>query len=359
MMLTEHFQIHEIQNFQSILNFFTEQPGSENELVIYDLDNTILTYGHDLGTDQWFDHYFKKKISKGMSPNEAKACTLEQLTRLADTIKDLKPVEEKIPSLVKAIQARGSQSMILTSRGDYLKQATENQLQDQSLNLSFNAGAFKDIELSLEIGNGALLSNGVAYAAGQHKGHTLIEILNKINYFPKRIIFIDDKKYNLEHVFDALSNLAQPLEFIGLRYSFMDQDVKSLDPKIVRKQLEHFHNKPILSNEEALALWKLEQKHLKLKLGVKIEPEEDCVKLWGNRKSVYNALIKLDSSLRDMNDTPFFGNLNGGSDKLCWQFTMNKSKFTALKPELEAAKLLQPTQVEVPDHQHPSHQFSY
>lgn len=346
-MLAENFQIHEIQNFDSIFKFAVDDDCEEESLFIYDLDNTVLTYGHDLGTDQWFEHYLRKRISKGMTHQEAKKYTLEQLTRFAETIKDLRPVEPNIPDIIRSFQGRGCQSMILTSRGDYLKQATENQLKDPSINLSFNAGRFKDLEIALEIGNGALLSNGVAYAAGQHKGLALLEILNKINFFPKKIIFIDDKKYNHEQVQSALAMLEQSIELTCLRYGFMDQDVKTLDPKIVRKQLEHFYKKPILSNEEALALWKLEQKHLKLKLGLDFDKAIDTVTIWGNKQSTYNQLISSSLGFEKLLGFPIFGNINGGEPKLCWQFKMSTEKLKTLQEPLMKSGLLQSHQVEL------------
>ncbi|KKK63621.1 hypothetical protein LCGC14_2992420, partial [marine sediment metagenome] len=77
------------------------------ELVIFDLDNTIMEPIQELGSDQWFFHQMKKHENSGLDKNVALDETLKDwyeiqaITKVKLVEKDIKNILDKIHHLRK------------------------------------------------------------------------------------------------------------------------------------------------------------------------------------------------------------------------------------------------------------------
>ena len=87
----------------------------------------------------------------------------------------------------------------------------------------------------------------------QEKSLTLPEDLDTrpiIDFYPKKIVFIDDKEKNIIDMDEKIINY--DIEYVGLRYGFLDEKIKNFNRAISNFQLEYF--KKILTDEDAEAI---------------------------------------------------------------------------------------------------------
>jgi hypothetical protein len=119
------------------------------------------------------------------------------------------------------------------------------------LQIDFSSTAqIKETLLFVDL-QGTIYKQGIIFVGhGIEKGPALIAYLKRLNKNPKRIVVIDDKLSNIENIAKTLEPLG--IDFVGIRYSGVDDKVKAFNPKIADLQWEHF--KRILSDEEALQL---------------------------------------------------------------------------------------------------------
>lgn len=95
-----------------------------------------------------------------------------------------------------------------------------------------------------------LFMKGILFSSNHPKGDVLEAFLKKINWSPKKIIFIDDKLAYLQSVEQAAKRMG--IEFHGFHYSEHLQPSK-LDEGLALFQLKHFlENEVWLSDAEAM-----------------------------------------------------------------------------------------------------------
>ena len=102
---------------------------NQRTVVVFDLDNTLVHPGKDLGSDQWFSYLFKEKLATGSTVQAA----LEEILPLYYEVHDhilLCPVEPESPSTVSTLQKNGVITVALTSRSLPLVKRTQEQLRD-------------------------------------------------------------------------------------------------------------------------------------------------------------------------------------------------------------------------------------
>lgn len=319
---------HEIFNIAEI-----EPHIGPNDWIIWDIDNTILETTQILGSDQWFTYFLGKKQAEGLSASEAVLEALKVYVSVQNTTK-VRPVESDVLERIRRHQAQGNTVILLTSRGDYLEQATHNQMND--LDLSFNHGVFQDQVFTLEAGTEKKLSKGVIFCSGgRNKGDCLEVVLNRLDTRPEKIVFIDDK---LSYI-DTVEKMADKLgiAFVGLRYGYLDEKVAQLNVKIAAQQLEKFEH-PILSDEEAHILHRA--KHLP-KLSVHLNQEKDYALVYGLGYKNYEAMMGLELSeqLKLHRKKPKFLELDGHQE-LCFRFKFPFALLQEILPRLYQENLL-------------------
>ena len=230
--------------------------GTKNVLLVFDIDNTLLTMPHNLGSDQWFewqDHLL------GIDPESPQLMVndfgeLLNAQALLWQLIAMKPTESTLPGLIKQFQLQGFTTLLLTSRGPENHDQTLKSLHDNNyrfelsalpgkpeLNkvyLPYNRDRISDIGISKQhaIATGlgfanneqctkakygfkapcfkkprdAMYANGIFLTSGQHKGIMLQSLLHQTGFTgPNRfqaIVYVDDKKRHVERIYKTFCN---------------------------------------------------------------------------------------------------------------------------------------------------------
>jgi hypothetical protein len=206
-------------------------------LVAFDLDNTLVYPGQDLGSEQWFGYMLNQKLAAGKNRQEALAEVLPEYYKVHDHI-SLQPVESMTTSIISMLQHKGISTLALTSRSLPLIERTKVQLKE--LGISFAYCQEFDKELNIPLEKPAVLSNGIIFCNDNNKGRTLIKALQTCNSRPETVVFVDDK---LSHVLDVQKEcLLHNIHFIGIRYGKLDATAAQFDPKRAEQQYAALFN---------------------------------------------------------------------------------------------------------------------
>lgn len=178
--------------------------GAKDVLLVFDIDNTLLTSDTDLGGDFWYQWQtgelnikptIKQKLSSECLYGEAIAMLYELGTMsLTDTV---------IPSYIKDWQAKGVGVMALTSRSPQCRAATERELLRNGINLMASEPRNVDgntLNFRSSLGRETSYSNGIFMTSGLNKGEMLAHLLGRLGRSYKCIIFVDDTRKNVDAV---------------------------------------------------------------------------------------------------------------------------------------------------------------
>lgn len=236
-------EIIEVKNFKEITNYV--QP---NTLVLLDIDDTLLIPVQTLGTDVWF----LSRLQQHQQKEKDRSLALDRALAEWEAIRHLtnvKIVEAGTDALIKDMQEKQVTIMGLTTQGLALATRTIVQLKSLSIDLSKTAPSNQDCYF-INGPHGVLYRHGVLFTSGTAKGEALIKLLDAIDYHPKKIVFINDKKTHLNDVEKSVE--LKNIHFIGLRYSYSDERIANYSQKIADIQWTHSTFDHILSDEEAL-----------------------------------------------------------------------------------------------------------
>jgi len=160
-------------------------------------------------------------------------------------IQQQKLVEQEAPAIIKKIKEQHIKSIILTaSFAGQFNNSTPLELQRfeklKELGIHLINELFPNkLDLGTAVhykGAHAIYYKGILCAYGEPgkniKGPALINFLDKVQFWPKSVIMVDDKKKNLDDVCHTLHTLDPSLKFIGLEYQGTNQHLpKSIDEK--------------------------------------------------------------------------------------------------------------------------------
>lgn len=234
--------IVEHTSFDAIFNYIDENDIDTSTIVLLDIDNTLLYPPSHMGSDQWVSYQQTQNIQAGLDPHYALHAVLPLYFHLQHFM-ELQLVEDTIPFIIKKLQERGILVIGLTARSLSITQCTIDQLARNNIFLMcpFWPEIFEN-PLPLHY----RYANGIIFCKGNNKGTVLQNFFRHVEYAPSKVIFVDDKEYNLHAVSRVLPDSCQ---YIGIRYAHLDTYVESFDPVMVQLELEEFleHN-PIGSN---------------------------------------------------------------------------------------------------------------
>lgn len=239
-----HGEIIETNQLTDVLDYVTE-----NTLVVFDLDNTLIKAQQTLGSDQWFSHEINQNMKQGLDLYQA----IDNILPLYFHIQDVTAVtltEPCIPNILQKLNNMGIQTMALTTRSPQLARRTFQLLRE--VNIKFKSNISHEFILEPEFDSRHI--KHCLFVGNANKGEILSLFLKQCGLNPQRIIFIDDKINHVKNVAKAVEQL--DIEFIGLRYSGLDDEIKKFDDKIAEIQRSHLDC--ILTDEEALRLLKEE-----------------------------------------------------------------------------------------------------
>ena len=214
----------------SINDIFTYAPNNKT-LVVFDLDNTLVYSGQDLGSDPWFFHLLNEKIASGLSREEALAIVLPMYFEVYNHL-SLQPVEQDSSAVLAKLQKQGISTVALTTRSLPLVERTKVHLKEAGFNFAADKTFAQNI--SVQLAKPALLTDGIIFCNDNNKGQTLLKMLEACNCKPETILFIDDK---LSHLLDVEKEcLLNKIQFIGIRYGKLDSVAAQFNPKQAEQQ---------------------------------------------------------------------------------------------------------------------------
>lgn len=206
-------------------------------LILLDIDNTIAAPPSDLGSDQWFnDLVITICQQQGLEKKEAVQKGIELYHHIHAHI-ELKPIEAQTPSFIASLQKQNIPVLALTART--IIERTFQQLKTIAIDFRPTALSTKIFDLNLR--HPALYKQGIIFCGNNDKGTVLCAFLDYIGYQPDKIIYVDDKEGNLKAVEQALQS--RGIEFVGIRYSRLDERVKNINNAAVQKELADFLQK--------------------------------------------------------------------------------------------------------------------
>lgn len=205
--------------------------GANKVLLVCDIDNTLLAMQGDLGSDQWFE-WQSYLLKHEPNSDHLVADSFDGLLEAQGVLFSLGtmyPPEPAIPDDIEELQAMGIRTVVLTSRGDECREATERELKrngydfakscvravDQpcgpympyDLGATDRAGITREEARVFRLGEprGVSFSNGIFMSAGQHKGAMLLTVLAMCKEEFAAVVFVDDHGRHIVHVYDALA----------------------------------------------------------------------------------------------------------------------------------------------------------
>lgn len=190
--------------------------------VIFDIDNTIARENNDKGWggDQWLEAHVNNFIDHGLSVQKAWDLALPIYFEAQHSKGfGLEPVESITIDVVKEVQQKANKAIVLTARSYPLVQLTINFLHEMGLNFLDN-GFEEEFIFDKVPGKYA---HGMFFCGPGDKGESLLALLARIDYAPKKIVFIDDKLKNIYSVERAAKALG--IQFVGIHYIRLQEEV--------------------------------------------------------------------------------------------------------------------------------------
>lgn len=221
--------------------------GAENVLILFDVDNTLLASRQLLGSDQWFT-WREDVMEEGGFP-----CLLDA-ARLLFEHGSMRTTDPNAPSLVRALQAEGIGTGVLTSRGPDLQAVTWRELAVAGFDFLSNSppGWFADDSKESQP---ARYEYGIFMTSGLNKGTMAVDLLNKtgIRDTVKKVIFVDDKAKHVCRVQKSMQELGIDVS----AYHYTAEDIRvapvvNRDPATMerlRKAWTHFEDQLVCRSE--------------------------------------------------------------------------------------------------------------
>ncbi len=236
-------EIIEIHNMSEIHQYI-----KPNTLIVFDIDNTLLEPSQELGSDQWFYRQFEKYLESGMLLKSALNKTLDEWHAI-QCLTNVNIVEEGSEKIIQNLQAEKFDIIGLTTRGLEMSNCTSSQLKTLHIDLSKTSPVKKDC-FFINSNKGVLFHDGILFTTATHKGEAFFKLLDQIHYEPSHVVFINDKATHIKDLEETCETRNVP--FVGLRYGFLDEKVKTFQMDVAEIQFQHFGK--ILTNEEASTL---------------------------------------------------------------------------------------------------------
>jgi len=206
----------------------------KDSIVLFDIDETLARTPNYAGSSIWVNYNIKKLQEKGLSFQVALDDILYIFFTIHNVINML-PVANS-PQIVENLQKKGAYVMGLTSRSIPIMKRTIQQL--AQLGIDFSKSTVYDKSLDLVDAYVGKLYKAVIFTGSNNKGKMLFLLFDKIGYKPKKIIFVDDKLKNVQDVEREAKK--HGIEYVGIRFSKLDNWRDRFDPAVAKKQLHEF-----------------------------------------------------------------------------------------------------------------------
>ncbi len=224
--------ISEAENLHAVITAateFNEQLPSQDILVVFDMDNTLLGMDSQLGSVPWYDWQAEMAREAGCQPGELQNRFAAQ--GVLYFLGSMHPVQNDAAAIITELQQNGFPVLVLTARGmDYqletLRELNRNEMAFESLSHKLSGG----LEfMPADAARAVLYRQGVLMVAGQHKGLMLQALYAELGLpLPRAVVMADDSRQNLTDMQETLTDAEIPHRLF--RYSKADEWVEQFDP---------------------------------------------------------------------------------------------------------------------------------
>lgn len=219
-------RISEIKSLARLSDALAEAPGART-LVVFDIDDTLLTSSAFFGSDYWYEW------QKSLAPGEAgKAPCLFDVIGANYELGTQRPTE---PDAVRLFNGLDRDVLLLTARNPMYRGGTERELLAAGYVLPpmlGKPGHGEYFEHPATGGTAISYQHGILMVSGQDKGTLLTAWLERRGLRYRRVILVDDGRRNIENVRQALRTAG--IDYRGLWYTRIDKPEPV--PETLRRQ---------------------------------------------------------------------------------------------------------------------------
>ncbi|HEX2475003.1 MAG TPA: DUF2608 domain-containing protein [Lacipirellulaceae bacterium] len=229
---------------------YADEVGPERTLLVLDIDNTLLAMNQDLGSDQWFE-WQKYLLDHEPRSKHLVADSFDGLLDAQGLLYNLgrmHPPQPDLPRIIRRLQNSGIYTLVLTSRGDEYRVATERELVRNGYDFERSAlpvddlpgGTYQPYYLENLASDGLTAKdaaafglteprpvsyeNGLYMTAGQPKGAMMLAILHHARPEIRAVVYADDHIRHVAYVFAAMAS--RDLEIKAFHYTREEPRVK-------------------------------------------------------------------------------------------------------------------------------------
>ena len=217
-------RISEIKSLARLSDVLAEAPDTRT-LVVFDIDDTLLTSSTFFGSDYWYEW------QKSLAPGEAgKALCLFDVIGANYELGTQRPTE---PDAVRVFNGLNRDVLLLTARSPMYRGGTERELLAAGYVLPPMRGKPGHGEyFEQPAGTAISYQHGILMVSGQDKGALLTTWLNRRGLHYRRVILVDDGRRNIENVQRSLQSAG--INYHGLWYTRIDKPEPV--PETLRRQ---------------------------------------------------------------------------------------------------------------------------
>jgi len=235
-----------------------EQDSDAKVLVIFDVDNTLLTMPQDLGGDGWFGWQSTLLETEPTSTSLAVRdfSELIYLQGAFFSINEMTLTQPDAPDLLSSLHESNIQTIAVTARGHEFRGSTLRELKNNDLMFPLHPTCGKPLCSKSGLINSQIISDsvsalrgttdqnkyrtvsisdGLVMLAGQDKGLFLELILESLagEKFT-HILVADDSKKNIENYYKAAPNI--DAELVLYHYTKIEDETPPIESSVARRQ---------------------------------------------------------------------------------------------------------------------------
>ena len=211
---------YEVKNFHAVSQLYKQHYKPQSTLVVFDIDDTLLTTTQALGGVGWWD-WQSKLLSQHPKSNQLVASNFQGLLEAQHflfSIIKMQLTDAFILPFMKDLALHHTNWMVLTARGPDLVAITKKQLRDNGFvdankqvlfatnNLSLPSKRIKNNRLRCPgLKSAIYTSQGMMFLSGADKGKALHCLVSKAKQRYTGIVFVDDSPSNIAAVDKAFA----------------------------------------------------------------------------------------------------------------------------------------------------------
>lgn len=221
-------QVVKVQDLSAAIDQAKALPKSAT-LVVFDIDDTLLTATEFFGSDKWYDWQRGRALSPDGQPlatdDADKVSCLFDTLGITYEIAINRATQDNMADLVNQLD---NDLLLLTARSGKYRAATIRELSRNGLDFREHALTPKGVGYHYDYtlgGRTATVSyvDGVFMVQGMDKGVLLLDLLTRVGQSYEAVVFVDDKTHNINNMANALKNAN--IDFYGFHYTKIDKTV--------------------------------------------------------------------------------------------------------------------------------------